>query len=148
MQRIEGDGAVRDIEFAKQLLCGGTLVGLLIDLDMRQDQTKLGVERVQQLCCLRSLKLSKLRLSTLPSSAMVCREGPLAPSRRPAAWRRKTCSTILRIEALEDVANGGMGWRALPAQTEGGVQAAAVHRDESFARAIGVAAGDHGENRE
>src|SRR5208282_2706611 len=55
---------------------------------------------------------------------------------------------VVRIEALEDVANGGMGWRALPAQTEGGVQSAAVHRDESFDGAIGVAAGDHGEDRE
>src|SRR5271157_891712 len=42
---------------------------------------------------LRSVKLSKLPLSTLPSSAMVRGEEPVAPSKRPAAWRRKTCST-------------------------------------------------------
>jgi hypothetical protein len=54
----------------------------------------------------------------------------------------------LRIKALQDVANGGMGWRALPAQTKGGVQSAAVHRDERFDRAIRVAAGHHGEDRE
>jgi hypothetical protein len=37
---------------------------------------------------------------------------------------------------------------ALSAQTEGRVQPAAVHRDESFDRAIGIAPGDHGEDRE
>src|SRR5665213_951588 len=47
MQCIESDSVVRDMEFAKQLLCGGNLVGLLVDLDMRQDQTKFGVPRVK-----------------------------------------------------------------------------------------------------
>src|SRR5208282_2043240 len=42
---------------------------------------------------LRSVKLSKLRLSTLPSSATVRCETPGAPSSRPAAWRRNACST-------------------------------------------------------
>jgi len=52
MQRIEGDDAVRDMEFAKQLLRGGNLVGLLVDIDMRQDEAGFGVERAQQLGCL------------------------------------------------------------------------------------------------
>jgi hypothetical protein len=47
VQRIEGDGAVRNMEFAKQLLRGGTLIGLLIDVDMRQDQAEFGVPRVK-----------------------------------------------------------------------------------------------------
>src|SRR5665213_565542 len=54
----------------------------------------------------------------------------------------------VRVKALQDVANGGMGWRALPAQTKGGVQSAAVYRDERFDRAIRIAAGHHGEDRE
>lgn len=49
MQRIEGDGAVRHIEFTQQLLRGGDLVGLLVDIDVRQDQAGVGVERVQHL---------------------------------------------------------------------------------------------------
>jgi hypothetical protein len=47
MQRIERDDAVRGMEFAKQSLCGGDLVGLLIDIDMRQNQTNFGVPRVK-----------------------------------------------------------------------------------------------------
>ena len=54
----------------------------------------------------------------------------------------------LRIKTLEDVANGGMGRRTLPAQTEGSVQSAAVYRDESFDRTIGIATGHHGKDRE
>ena len=55
----------------------------------------------------------------------------------------------LRIRPLEeDVANDGMGRRALSTQTEARVQATAVHRDESLDGAIRVAAGDHGEDRE
>src|SRR5271165_2814397 len=42
---------------------------------------------------LRSRKLSKLRLSVFPSSAMVRRVGLAASPARPAACRRKTCST-------------------------------------------------------
>jgi hypothetical protein len=53
VQRIEGDGAVRDLEFAEQLLRGGDLVGRLVDIDMRQDQVGFGVERVQQLSRMR-----------------------------------------------------------------------------------------------
>jgi hypothetical protein len=53
----------------------------------------------------------------------------------------------LRIKALEDVANCGVGRCTLPAQTEGGVQLAAVHRDERFDGTIRVAAGDRGEDR-
>jgi len=47
VQRIEGDGVVRDIELAEQLLRGGDLVGLLVDIDMRQDQAGFGVPRVK-----------------------------------------------------------------------------------------------------
>src|SRR6476469_454380 len=49
VQRIEGDGAMREREFAQQLLGGGDLVGFLVDIEMRQDQAGLGIEGVQQL---------------------------------------------------------------------------------------------------
>ena len=42
VQCIRRDGAVRDLEFAKQLLGGRDLVGLLVDIDMRQDQAGFG----------------------------------------------------------------------------------------------------------
>ena len=38
MQCIAGDGAVRDMELAEQLLRGGDLVELLFDIDIRQNR--------------------------------------------------------------------------------------------------------------
>jgi hypothetical protein len=49
VQRIEGDGGVCERQFVQQLLGGGDLVGFLVDINMRQDQTSLGIERMQQL---------------------------------------------------------------------------------------------------
>jgi hypothetical protein len=46
---VERDDAVGDLQFAEQLLCGRDLVGLCLDVDMRQDQAGLDVERVQHL---------------------------------------------------------------------------------------------------
>ena len=54
----------------------------------------------------------------------------------------------LGFKALEDIANRGMGWRTPPVQTEGGVQSAAVHFDEGYDGAIGIAAGDDSKDRE
>ena len=49
VQSVKRDDAVRDVEFAEQSLRGGNLVGFLLDIDVRQDQTGPGVECVQQL---------------------------------------------------------------------------------------------------
>ena len=46
---VERDDAAGKLKFAEQLLRGGDLVGLLRDIDMRQDQAGLNVESVQQL---------------------------------------------------------------------------------------------------
>ena len=54
----------------------------------------------------------------------------------------------LRIETLQDVADGGMGGCALPVQAEGGIQSATVHLDERLDGAEGIAAGDHGKDGE
>ena len=54
----------------------------------------------------------------------------------------------LGIKALEDVSNRGMGWRAPPVQTEGGVQSAAVHFDEGHDGTIGITTGDDSKDRE
>ena len=49
MHGVERDDAAGKLKFAEQLLRGGDLVGLLRDIDMRQDQAGLDVESVQQL---------------------------------------------------------------------------------------------------
>ena len=89
---VERDDAVRDMEFAEQLLRGGDFVGLVRDIDVRQDETGFDLEGVQSWAALRSVKLSKLRLSVLPSIAMTRCAGSVM-AHRPAACWRKICST-------------------------------------------------------
>src|ERR1017187_4611760 len=124
------------MELAKQLLCGGDLVGFFVDVDMRQDQPEFGVERVQQLGC---FAVSEI-VETSPEHLSVKRHGTLRSVARTVKKARSMAAEslldALRIKALEDVANGGVGWRTLPVQTEGGVQSAAVQRDERFDGAI------------
>jgi len=130
------------------LLGGGDLVGLLVNIDVRQDQAGLSVECVQQLRCLAVPEI----VETVPERLAIERDG----ARRSAGHGvQKNCRMAaenlldgLWIEAQQDAANGGMAGCALPAQTEGGVQPVAMHLDESFDRPIRVAAGDRGKHRE
>jgi hypothetical protein len=145
---IERDGAVSNQEFFEQLLCRGDFVGLLVDLDVRQDQAGFDIESVQHLGCLavgEVVEASPQRLAVECDGSM-----------------RRVAGTFLQgggmtaeylfdrggIEALKDIANGGMGRGTLPVQAAGGVQPAAMHRDEGLDGAEGIASGDHGEDRE
>ena len=110
--------------------CCAAIVGLFFDIDMGQDQAGFGVECVQQLggfAVVEVVETSPERLPIqrdtaprwiscgIPQTSGVAAEHPL---------------DSLCVEALEDIANGGMGGRTLPAQTEGGVQPSAMHFDE------------------
>ena len=145
---VERDDAVSDLEFAEQLLCGGDFIGLFLDIDMSQDQAGLDVECVQQLGCLAVVEVVEASPECLPVQ-------------RDAAPRLVVCSIAqasgvttehlldsLWIEALEDITNSSVSRRTLPAQTEGGVQPAAMHLDKGLDRAEGIATGDHGEDGE
>ena len=136
MQRIDSDGAVRNVEFAEQFLRGRNFIGLLIDVDMHQDQAEFGIEGMQQLGW---FAVSEI-VETSTEHLSIERNGALLGATRTVQKTRSVAAEylleVLRIKALEDVANGGVGWRALPLQTEGGVQSAAMHGDERFDRAI------------
>jgi hypothetical protein len=148
VQGIERDDAVRNLEFAKQLLRGGDLVGFLCDVDVRQDQSGVGVESMQQLGGLAVAEIVEASPERLP----IQRDGA---SRWIGCGIPQTSGVAaehlldwLRIEALQDVADGGMGRGALPAQTEGDVQSATVHLDKGLNGTEGIAAGNHGEDGE
>ena len=148
VQSVESDDAVRDVEFAEQSLRGGNLVGFLLDIDVGQDQAAFGIECVQHLGRLAIAEI----VEAAPQRLAVERD---AASRRISRLARQSGGVQaenlldgLRVEALEDVADGGMGGRALPVQPEGGVQPAAVDLDERLDGSEGVPAGHHGEDRE
>jgi hypothetical protein len=116
VQGIERDDAVRNLEFAKQLLRGGDLVGFLCDVDVRQDQSGVGVESMQQLGGLAVAEIVEASPQRLP----IQRDGA---SRWIGCGIPQTSGVAaehlldwLRIEALQDVADGGMGRGALPAR--------------------------------
>ena len=145
MQSVQGDDAVRDVEFLEQPLRGGDLVGFLRDIEVRQDQAGFGVECVQQLGRLAVAEI----VETAPQRLAVERDAAACRSGRESGGvPAEHLLDGLRVEAREDVANGGMSGRALPAQPEGGVEPAAVDGDERLDGSEGVPAGDDGEDRE
>src|SRR5689334_3861355 len=117
MERIEGDGGVCERQFVQQLLGGGDLVGFLVDINMRQDQASLGIECVQQLG---SFAVSEM-VETAPERLAIQRDDALRKvTRTVQKTHRMPAERLfdgLRIQAVEDGANGGVGRGALPAQT-------------------------------
>ena len=146
MQSIKGDDTVGDVEFADQLLRGGDLVGLFLNIDMRQDNAGLSIECVQQLGRLAITEI----VETTPQRLAVERDGASCwmgrLGRQSGGVAAEDLLNSLWIEALEDVANGGMSGRAFPVQPKGGVQLAAVDLDERLDGSKGVSAGHDGKN--
>src|ERR1700719_4927736 len=68
---VERDDAVGDLQFAEQLLGGGDLIGLCLDVDMRQDQAGFDVESVQHLGGLTIIEI----VETSPERFSIERDG-------------------------------------------------------------------------
>ena len=130
MHGVERDNAVGDLQFAEQLLGCGNLIGLCLDVDMRQDQAGFDVESVQNLGRLTIIEIVEASPECLP----IERDG--SPRRigsgvtQSGGMAAEHPFDVLRIETLKDVADRGMGGRTLPAQAEGGVQPATVHLNQ------------------
>jgi hypothetical protein len=113
---------------------------------MRQDQAGFDVESVQHLGCLTIIEI----IEASPERFSIKRDG--SPRRigcgvtQSGGMAAEHPLDLLRIETLKDVADRGMGGRALPAQAEGGVQPATVHLDKGLDGAEGIAAGDDGKH--
>jgi len=145
---IERDDAVREIEFTEQLLGGWYFVGFVRDIDVREDQAGFDLECVQHLGGLAIVEI----VEALPESFSIeCDDASCRIGCRVAQASGVLTENLLDclwIEALKDVSNGGMGRCAPPAQTAGGIQAAARHFDEGHDGTVGIAAGDDGEDGE
>ena len=109
MHGIERDDAVRDLEFAEQLLRGGDFVGLFRDIDVRQDETGFDVEGVQHL---RRLAVVEI-VEASPERLSIDRDDT---SRRVGNGAAQTGGVLaenlldrLGFKTLEDVSNRGMG---------------------------------------
>ena len=115
---------------------------------MGQDQAGFDIKCVQQLGRLAVVEVVEASPERLPVQGNVAPRWigcGIAQTSGVAAEHPLDC---LWIEALEDIANSCMSGRTLPAQTEGGVQPAAMHLDKGLNRTEGIATGDHGEDGE
>ena len=102
---VEGDDAVRDMEFAEQLLRGGDFVGLVRDIDVRQDETGFDLEGVQYLGRLavgEIVEASSERLA-IDRDDTSCRIGNGAA--QTSGVLAENLLDHLGLKALEDVSN-------------------------------------------
>jgi hypothetical protein len=143
---IEGDDTAGQVEFAEQPLCGGDFGGLLVTLHRCQHQAGIHSEGMQHLGRLAVgdiVEASPQRLAIKREAAVRRLAGSFPQAGGVTAEHLLDRS---RVEALKDVADGGMGRGPLPMQAEGGVQPAAMHPYEGLDGAEGIAAGDHGKD--
>ena len=96
----------------------------------------------------RSLNLSKLPRSVLPSSAMLPCPGVARAACSRAAWWRKAFSTAVGSRPWRIIADGGMRRCSAPVQAERRVQPVTVNGNEDDNTAIRVAAGHDGQDGE
>ncbi len=115
MHGVERDDAVGDLEFAEQLLCGGDFVRLFLDIDMSQDQAGFDVKCVQQLGCLAVVEVVKASPERLPIQCHAAPRWIGCGIPQTSGVAAEHLLDGLWIEALEDIANGGMSGCTLPA---------------------------------
>ena len=65
MHSVARDDMARHVEFLQQFLHGGDFVGLLVDLDMRQNQRRIDGERAEHLFCLGVVEVIEAALERL-----------------------------------------------------------------------------------
>jgi hypothetical protein len=94
VQRVErDDGAGRRAEFGEQRLRRRDIVGLLGDIDRREQQGGVGGERARHLDGGTLMEIVEAALRGLPSRAIVPRPEAARAACDRAAWRRKLAST-------------------------------------------------------
>lgn len=127
---------VRQVEFLQQLLCGGDFVGLLVDLDMRQHQRRVGGEGAEHLSCFDVVEA----VETALEGFAIERHDTCARSRggkvQAGGVFAKYLFNIYRPQPLQNVPDGGMSGWPFPADLEGPVQFPPMDFDEGTDAAI------------
>ena len=149
VQRVErDDGAGRRAEFGQQRLRRRDFVGLLGDVDMREQQGGVGGERAQHLDggTLVEVVEAAAQGLAIKGDRALARGG--ARCLQQGGMAAEACLHRGRIEPLEDVPHGGVRGGAAPVQAEGGVQPVAMHVDEGDDAPARVATGHDGQDAE
>ena len=137
---------MRDVEFVQQLLDSRYLVGLLADLEMRQQQVGTRVECVQQLRRFAVGEVIEAALEGLAIKGEDALPGLGATGLQAGSMPAEHMFDRSWIKALENVADGGMSWRTFPVQTKSRVQVGAVDTDERYDTPKRICPGHHGKD--
>ena len=137
VERIErDDGAVSNAELGEQRLRRRDFVGLLGDVDMREQQGGVGGERAQHLGGHTIIEVVEAATQRLAIQGYGAGAGDCARGLQQSGMAAEDQLDIRRIEALENVADSRVGGRAALLQTERGFQLVAMHVDEGDDAAI------------
>ena len=137
---------MRDVEFVQQLLDSRYLVGLLADLEMRQQQVGTRVECVQQLRRFVVGEVIEAALEGLAIKGEDALPGLGATGLQAGSMPAEHMFDRSWIKALENIADGGMSWRTFPVQTKSRVQVGAVDTDERYDTPKRICPGHHGKD--
>ena len=135
-----------DVEVVQQLLDSRYLVGLLADLEMRQQQVGTGVECVQQLRRFAVGEVIEAALEGLAIKGEDALPGLGATGLQAGSMPAEHMFDRSWIKALENIADGGMSWRTFPVQTKSRVQVGAVDTDERYDTPKRICPGHHGKD--
>ena len=135
-----------DVEVVQQLLDSRYLVGLLADLEMRQQQVGTGVECVQQLRRFAVGEVIEAALEGLAIKGEDALPGLGATGLQAGSMPAEHMFDRSWIKALENIADGGMSWRTFPVQTKSRVQVGAVDTDERYDTPKRICPSHHGKN--
>ena len=130
MHRVERDDMACDIQLFQQFLHRRYLVGLFVNLDMRQHQRRIGGKSAEYLSCLGIVEGVK----TAPERLAVKRQKTRASGRFAAVQVccvfAKDLLDIRRFQPLQNVADRRVSGRPLPTDLERLVQPSPVRLDE------------------
>jgi len=148
MHGIDGDHGIGQAKRSEQSSHSGDLIGLVVTVDMRQHQSRVGSEGTKQVrgtavdevieAAPQGLAVNRNMTATVAGDGAVQRRGMVAE--RPLDRGG--------IELPQDSADRRVGWRFPPSHTECFAQLSEVNIDEAVDCPIGIGTGNDSQDRE
>ena len=139
MHGVERDDVAGHVEFLQKLLHRRDFVGLFLDLDMRQNQGRIGGKGTEHLLGLAVVEGVEAAAKRLAVERQRAGTGAVQVRRMFA----KDLLHAARIEFAQDRSDRGVRGRPLPANPKSSVEPSSVYPDEGADAAIRVGPRNH-----